>query len=170
MKDLNKYLKPEQVDKILDATTNLRDHLLIRILWRTGIRVSELCSLDYSMISWDERIITVIGKGNKVRQVKIDRDTLLLLKQYLADRKGRIFKISRIRVYQIVSDIARKCGFANVHPHTLRHSFAVHMIKNGMDIRQLQLLLGHTSLDTTSVYLQFDMTDIGETYDKIMTS
>lgn len=172
MKDLRDYLKPEEVEKILDSASNPRDYLIIRLLWKTGIRVSEVINLEISWIDFDDKMITVIGKGNKPRVVPVDRDTLMLLQNYLKNegiKSGRCFDITRQRVFQIIKSTAQKVGIEKqIHPHTLRHSYAVNYLKKGGNLRNLQLNLGHSKLDTTAIYLQVTALDRKEEYDKIM--
>jgi len=193
IRDLKGYLEPEQVERLIAAATNPRDVLLVRIPWRTGIRVSELIGLKISDIDFDSRALVIKvqkmrKKGGKVverkRIVPIDQGTLDMVKQYLEWRKqfpyrgDLLFPITRQRVDQIFWQLGRKAGIKeigdpaiskhrNLHPHVLRHSFAIHCVKKGMSIERLQKILGHASPTTTSVYLQWSSTDLHEDYDKI---
>ena len=193
IKNLKAYLSPEQVEKVIAATTNLRDKLLVRVLWRTGIRVSELIGINVSDIDYERRgIIIKVQKMRKRdgkpverrRVVPIDQGTLDMVREYLEWRKqfpykgDLLFPITRQRVDQIFWKLGRRAGITKVgdpavskhtklHPHTLRHSFSIHAIKRGMSIERLQKILGHSSPTTTSVYLQFSVADLHTDYDKI---
>jgi len=193
IKDLRAYLSPEQVERLIGAARNLRDKLLVRIPWRTGIRVSELIGLKLSDIDFESRAIAIKiqkmrKKDGKVverrRVVPIDQATLDIVKDYLEWRKqfpykgDLLFPITRQRVDQIFWKLGRKAGLKEIgdpavsqhrklHPHHLRHSFAIHCIKRGMSIERLQKILGHQSPTTTSVYLQYSVKDLHEDYDKV---
>jgi len=193
IRDLKGYLEPEQVERLIKAAANPRDRLLVRIPWRTGIRVSELIGIRLSDIDFDNRAIAIkIQKlrkkdGKRVdrrRIVPIDQGTLDMVREYLYWRKlfpyrgDLLFPISRQRVDQIFWKLGRRAGMKDVgdpfvsqhrklHPHHLRHSFAVHCIKRGMTIERLQKILGHQSPTTTSVYLQYSVKDLHEDYDKV---
>jgi integrase len=167
--------------------------LVVRIPWRTGIRVGELIGLRISDIDFDGRALTikvqkVRKKGGKTiekrRMVPIDQGTLDMIGQYLKWRKrfsykgDLLFPITRQRVDQIFWKLGRKAGITeigdpaiskhrNLHPHVLRHSFAIQCVKKGMSIERLQKILGHSSPTTTSVYLQWSSADLHEDYDKV---
>ena len=193
IRDLKGYLEPEQVERLIAATTNPRDALLVRIPWRSGIRVSELISIRIQDIDFDNRAIVI--KVQKMRKrdgkvierrrvVPIDQGTLDMVREYLEWRKqfpykgDLLFPISRARVNQIYWKLGRKAGMKEIgdpavsqhrklHPHHMRHSFAIHCIKRGMTIERLQKILGHSSPTTTSVYLQYSLKDLHEDYDKV---
>jgi len=193
IRDLKGYLEPEQVERLIAATTNPRDALLVRIPWRSGIRVSELISIRIQDIDFDNRAIVI--KVQKMRKrdgkvierrrvVPIDHGTLDMVRDYLEWRKqfpykgDLLFPISRARVNQIYWKLGRKAGMKEIgdpavsqhrklHPHHMRHSFAIHCIKRGMTIERLQKILGHSSPTTTSVYLQYSLKDLHEDYDKV---
>ena len=179
IRDLKGYLSPKQVERLIAVATNSRDVLLIRIPWRTGIRVSELIGLRISDIDFDSRALVIKvqkmrkkdGKAiEKRRIIPIDRGTLDMIREYLQWRKqfpymeDLLFPITRQRVDQIFWKLGRKAGIVeigdpviskhrNLHPHILRHSFAIHCVKKGMSIERLQKILGHASPTTTSVAL-----------------
>ena len=193
IRDLKAYLSLEQVDKIITVATNLRDKLLVRIPWRTGIRVSELIGIKESDIDPENRAVIIKvqkmrkrdGKAIERRRViPIDQGTLDMVREYLQWRKqfpykgDLLFPISRQRVDQIYWKLGRRAGIKEIgdpavskhrklHPHVLRHSFAIHCAKHGMSVERLQKILGHSSPTTTSVYLQFSVADLHEDYDKI---
>jgi len=193
IRDLKGYLEPEQVERLIVAATNPRDALLVRITWRTGIRVSQLIGIRVQDIDFDNRAIVI--KVQKIRKrdgkvierrrvVPIDQGTLGMVREYLEWRKqfsykgDHLFPISRQRVVQICWKLGKRAGITRVgdptisqhtkfHLHHLRHSFAIHCIKRGMTIERLQKILGHSSPTTTSVYLQYSLKDLHEDYDKV---
>ena len=193
IRDLKGYLEPEQVERLIDTATNPRDRLLVRIPWRSGIRVSELISIRIQDIDFDNRAIVI--KVQKIRKrdgkaierrrvVPIDQGTLDMVREYLEWRKQfpykgeLLFPISRARVNQIYWKLGRRAGIKEIgdpaiskhrklHPHVLRQSFAIHAVKRGMRVERLQKILGHQSPTTTSVYLQWSSADLHEDYDKI---
>lgn len=193
IRDLKGYLSPKQVERLIAVATNVRDALLLRILWRTGIRVSELISLHIPDLDFDNRALIIKvqkmrkkdGKTiEKRRMVPIDQATLNMVREYLQWRRqfsykgDLLFPITRQRVNQIFWKLGRKAGITEIgdpaiskhrklHPHCLRHSFSIQCIKRGMSIDRLQKILGHASPTTTSVYLQWSSTDLHEDYDKV---
>jgi len=193
IRDLKGYLEPEQIEQLIVAAPNPRDALLVRLLWRTGIRVSELIGIKVSDIDFDNRAIAIKvqkmrkrnGKAIERRRiVPVDGDTLVIIKEYLSWRQqfpytgDLLFPISRQRVNQLFWRLGQRAGITMVgdptisqhtklHPHVLRHSFAIHCIKRGMSIERLQKILGHQSPITTSIYLQYSVADLHEDYDKV---
>ena len=193
IKDLRAYLEVPEVERLIAAATNPRDALLARIPWRTGIRVSELIGIRVQDIDFANRAIVI--KVQKMRKkdgkpierrrvVPIDQGTLEIVREYLEWRKqfpykgDLLFPITRQRVDQIFWKLGRGAGIKEIgdpaiskhrklHPHHLRHSFAIHCIKRGMRIERLQKILGHQSPTTTSVYLQYSVADLHEDYDKV---
>ena len=191
--DLKAYLEPEQVERLIAVASNLRDKLLVRIPWRTGIRVSELIGIKVPDIDFDNRAILIKvlkqrkkdGKTIERRRViPIDQGSLDMVREYLEWRKqfpyrgDLLFPISRQRVDQVFWKLGRRTGIKEIgdpaisqhrklHPHHLRHSFAIHCVKRGMTIERLQKILGHQSPTTTSVYLQYSVADLHEDYDKV---
>lgn len=87
MKDLRNYLKPNEIESILDKAGKFRDYLIIRLLWKTGIRVSELVNMEVDWIDFEEKMITVFGKGKKWRRTPVDRESLMHLKRYQKDEQ-----------------------------------------------------------------------------------
>ncbi len=176
-KKLPKYLKEEEVRKLLNAPdrSKIRDRLILRILYRCGLRVSELTSLRIEDIDFDEGMITVRGgKGGKDRVVPIDDETLDLIQLYKRDAEEGILilsqrgnSLSTRQVERLVKKYAEKAGInKNVYPHMLRHSFAVHCLKSGMNLRSVQKMLGHSSLTTTQVYLDLTGKDVKRDYEE----
>ena len=167
------YLEKEQVDEILNSakTCNHRDYLLLRVMWRTGVRVSEVINVTPKDIEYKNGVVNIRkAKGGRQRRVPLDQDTLKMLSDYVLalniPEDQPVFPIQRNRVFSIVKKYG-KMTVVNIHPHTLRHSFAINMVRGGTDLRRVQLMLGHTSLSITQVYLQFNDNDLREAYEKV---
>ena len=162
-----KYLGETQIIEIIERAKkdNRRNYLILLTLWRTGIRCSELCNLKKRDIKENHLTIRQ-GKGNKDRIVPIDSHTLDLLSYHTANMSldEKIFPLSSAQVRNIVH---RYQGNQYCKPHTFRHSYAVHCLKKGMNIRSLQKILGHTDLNTTAIYLDLLADDIIEDYQKV---
>ena len=193
IRDLKGYLNATLVQRVIDAASNIRDKLLVRIPWRTGIRVTELINIRIPDIDFDNRAILIKvqkmrkkdGKAiERRRAVPIDEGTLDLIRQYLEWRKqfpyegDLLFPITRQRVNQIFWKLGRRAGIKEIgdplvskhrrfHPHHLRHSFSIHCIKRGMSIERLQKILGYQYPTATSVYLQYSLADLHEDYDRV---
>ncbi len=178
MKDPRGYITEEQVEKLIDATDNLRDRLMLQIMYRCGRRVSEVLLLAKDDILWEDKkiIFSILKRKKPIKELKpVDNDTLQLLKAYCegkVEMKGlkkktdgiRLFPVSRQYVFKLIRKLGAKTGIVMVgkkmlHPHHLRHSFAVHQVKNNIktaeDLRKLQMYMGHSNIATTAHYLQF---------------
>jgi integrase/recombinase XerD len=173
VKNITNYLTKDEVDLLLNSARvcNHRDYLILRVLWRTGVRVSELLHIRPRDIEFYNHVINITrAKGGKQRRVLLDDETTKMLSNYVLSQKLRddepIFGVQRVQVFRIVKKYGTMLGL-DVHPHTLRHSYAIHLVRNGMDLRRVQLLMGHSSLNTTQIYLQFKDQDLREVYDKI---
>lgn len=170
-------LSPAQVDALLaapDATTDhgARDRALLELWYGTGLRVSELASLDVQDVHLDERYIRCIGKGDKERVVPFGEKARALIEDYhhvhrpallkeqtcnrlFVTRRGTGF--SRKGLWKLVKVYTHKAGIAqNVTPHTLRHSFASHLLAHGAPLRVIQEMLGHADIATTQIYTHVD--------------
>ncbi len=171
------FLDFDEVRRLLDAASGteiarLRDRAILELLFSTGLRVSELVALDRAHINLDRREFSVRGKGDKVRIVFISHDAAEMVGAYLAKRtdidpalfvrhgKGRCahrdkdsLRLTPRTIQRLVKYYAAKAGITkDVHPHTLRHSFATDLLANGADIRSVQAMLGHASITTTQIY------------------
>jgi len=173
VKNITDYLEKSQVDKILGVarTCNCRDYLMIRILWRAGLRVSELVNIRPRDIEANNQVINIIkAKRGKQRRIVLDGETINMLSEYVLQLKlledQPIFDITTRQVENIVKKYGNVVNL-NVHPHMFRHSYAIHLVRSGMDLRRVQLLLGHSSLNVTQIYLQFNDNDIREVYDAV---
>lgn len=186
-KKLPKVLTEEEIKKLINSIDlnhdfGQRNKTIIEILYGTGIRVSELINLKLSNIFFKENIIKVIGKGNKERFVPLGEIASNELKIYINNRNrlkidskysdilflnryGR--GLTRSMIFKIISDASKRVGLdKKISPHTLRHSFATHLIKNGADLRTIQLILGHESITTTEIYTHLDTLHLEEVLKK----
>lgn len=177
---LPEFLTVSEVGKLLNAYSingdayEVRNRTILEILYSSGLRASELVALTVSSIDFDEEFIRVTGKGNKTRMVPIGKPALRMLQFYLdtarnqflgeeGERSALIFlsrngrKLDRERIWQLVREAALRAGITrSIHPHTLRHSFASHLLANGADLRMIQDMLGHANIATTEVYTHVD--------------
>jgi len=168
----------EQID--LSKAEGERNRAIIETLYGCGLRVSELIELKLSDLFFDENYILVIGKGNKQRLVPISNHTIKYINIYkdqvrihqnirngfedhlFLNRRGR--SLSRVMIFTIVKQLTEKAGIKkNVSPHTFRHCFATHLLKNGADLRSIQMMLGHESISTTEIYTHLDDSMLRET-------
>lgn len=166
---LFKYLTKEQVDIILDKARNdnKRNYLILLTLWRTGIRNSELIHLTKRDIDIKQgQIIIRQGKGHKDRMIPLDKNLGDLLSYHSTDKglDDKLFPLSDMSIRNITHKYQ---GELDVHPHTFRHSFAVHSLKSGINIRTLQKILGHSDLNTTVQYLDLIGEDIKQDFKKV---
>ena len=156
----------------LDSEFGQRNKTIIEVLYGTGIRVSELTNLKLSNIFFDENILKVTGKGNKERFVPLGKIASIEIKKYLDDRDklkinskfsdilflnryGR--QLTRSMIFKVINDYSKNAKIdKKISPHTLRHSYATHLLKNGADLRTIQLILGHESITTTEIYTHLD--------------
>jgi len=174
--ELPRYLTPDEVEAMINAASNLRDKLIVSMLYSTGMRVSELVNVRVSDVNLEERSIRVRGKGGKERVVFFNGKTHSLLVEYLKRMRPDEYlfpgrgggHIHYVTVERIVRTLAKAAGIRKrVTPHVLRHSFATHSLTRGMDIREIQELLGHASLKTTQVYTHVVRRKLLEDYRRI---
>jgi integrase/recombinase XerD len=172
---LPKFLNRAEIEMLLAAPdvsgeTGLRDKAILELMYACGLRVSEVVDLQLSNIDIDSGILTCKGKGSKTRRVPIGSSAVEWLKSYLVLRRRkenievqnlfvntRGMPINRHIIYLFIKEYAEKCGLEGVSPHTLRHSFATHLVQNRADIRSVQQMLGHADISTTQIYTH--MTD-----------
>jgi len=180
--DLPDILTNDEVTRLLNSVSgndnlSIRNRAMLEILYATGLRVSELISLKFSNIDVEECFVKIFGKGNKERLVPFGQKAQLYLKRYLRVRKNtksefifltRLNKpISRIEFWRQLKQIAIKAGIMkNITPHTLRHSFATHLLTGGADIRFVQEMLGHSSISTTQIYTHVSQERLKEQHKK----
>lgn len=185
---LPKVLEEEEVDKMLqtaqqqgterdDPVLALRDEAILELLYATGIRISELTGLDIGDINWDKSTLRVVGKGNKERLVFFNPNAAELLGRYLEVRpKTKHSALFLNRFQERLSVRAVQLRFANLlkqsgltkkaSPHTMRHSFATHMLSGGSDLVTIKELLGHENLSTTQIYTNLSRVQMKQVYDQ----
>ena len=168
--------RPVDMDKILkvviswDAKDNeevlAKD--IITVLYSTGLRISELLSLKGKDVDLSNMVITVKGKGGKYRRVPMVKICAEILGKYIKGPEDRLFNISRFKAYRLIRKTFEKIAkFSGVHPHTLRHSFATHLLERGADLKTVQELLGHANLSTTQIYTKVSPQHLFEVYRKV---
>lgn len=154
----------------------LRNKVILALLYSSGLRVSELVELHIDSVDLRDRTLRIRGKGEKDRIVLFDEETKELLESYIlkrgdhsdylfVNRKGN--HLTPRYIQMMIKDYAKAAGIKKrVTPHILRHSFATHLLKNGVDIRAIQQLLGHANLSTTQIYTSVDMHTLKNVYDR----
>ncbi len=161
----------------------IRNSAIIETLYGSGLRVSELINLKLSDIQYDEKLLLIHGKGNKQRlvplgsicELKINNyvDNIRNLKKIKKNSNDIVFlnrnggKLSRAMIFNIVKESQRKSNIKKtISPHTLRHSFATHLLENGADLRSIQIMMGHENITTTEVYTHLDTKHLSKTLNK----
>lgn len=187
-KHLPNCLSEEEVEALLDAPdltspSGLRDKAMLETMYSSGLRVSELLKLEKGQVNLTKGIITVFGKGAKERKVPIADYAIEYIKQYIKEvrNKGKnkesdyLFlskqgkPLSRVYFFKQVKKYSELAGITtNVSPHTLRHSFATHLLNHGAQLRIVQGMLGHTNIATTQIYTHVSSEKLKSDYDKIM--
>lgn len=184
-KSLPKIMSVEEVDKLLDidckTAFDYRNKAMLELLYGTGLRISELLNLKLSDIDLENCVIRCIGKGNKERIVPIGEYVIVYLNKYLEyrpqlsknKRSEFLFlnnlgtNLSRFSFFKMLKRLLREKNInVDVSPHTLRHSFATHMLEYGADLRTIQELLGHSDISTTKIYTHISNNQIKEDYRK----
>lgn len=180
-------LSIEEVGSLLDAMDgtaprDLRDRAMLEVLYGCGLRVSELCGLDCDRVDFERSFLAVVGKGDKERIVPFSGAAARALSRYLSEGRPALVKgyarptnavflnarggrISRQSVHAIVARAGAAVGIADLHPHTLRHSCATHMLEGGADLRLIQDMLGHADISTTQIYTHVQQSHIKEEYE-----
>ena len=167
-------IQAEQLLEAIDTTARfgLRDRAMIELLYASGLRISELANARLEYFNAEERILRVLGKGNKTRLVPVGRKACEALAAYVSTERPKLVtrrtgneiflsargtKMTTVRIWQIVKKHAKRSGLeTNIYPHLLRHSFATHLLGNGADLRIIQEMLGHADISTTQVYTHVD--------------
>lgn len=184
-KTLPQVLSEEEINQLLNAPDltsekGIRDYAVLEILYSCGLRVSEAANLQINQINEQEEIINILGKGKKERIIPIRKSALKAVKTYINEVRNKhlvidnkaVFigkngkRMSRQALYNIVVNNAKLAGIQKeIHPHTLRHSFATHLLDNGADLRVVQELLGHTNIGTTQIYTHVTTKTLVKSYD-----
>ncbi len=177
-------LSTDEIDKIISSAFSkkygLRNQAIIEIMYSCGLRVSELTEMKISNIFFDESLIKILGKGNKERFIPLSSIAKKLLYNYIKYNRKKLSydkqsvdivflnnrgkKLTRVMVYNIINDAALEAKISKkISPHTLRHSFATHLIENGADIISIQKMMGHENVVTTEKYLHVNKKHLVET-------
>jgi integrase/recombinase XerD len=189
-KMLPKPLSVQEIDELLEqpARRNTpeakRDRAMLELMYATGLRVTELVSTDVTdvQLEGDKPYVRLLGKGNRERQIPLLEQPVQELSEYIRFARPRLVgerdetalfvnrrgeRLTRQGFWLILKGYSTEAGIrGRVTPHTLRHSFATHMLRGGMDIHKVQELLGHANISTTQVYTQVDREHIREAYEK----
>jgi len=185
-KSLPKVLSYDEVVKLLDVDLvdkySYRNKAMLELMYATGLRVSELVNLKINDIDFEECLVKTMGKGSKERIIPIGDYAILFVLKYLKDYRPLLLKkdyndylflnnrgkkISRQSFYKIVDELAIKKGITTeISPHTLRHSFATHLLDRGADIVSIKEMLGHSSLSTTQIYTHISNQKLKDEYNK----
>jgi integrase/recombinase XerD len=187
-KPLPKVLTVAEVEQLLDAPDpsnrqGARDKAMLELLYATGIRVTELISLDLESLNLDMGFVRCVGKGGKERVVPLGKTAAGFLAHYIDTMRPRLLKedtesqalfvnhaggrLTRQGFWKIIKKHAREAKIeSDITPHTLRHSFAAHLLDNGADLRSVQEMLGHADISTTQIYTQVSKTRLKDVYDR----
>lgn len=161
-KPIPDVLTVDEIRRLVNATGNIKHKLIIKLLYGCGLRVSEVINLKVDDINFDEGLIHIrLSKGRKDRFVRMPDSVKDDLKSYSRLNNEKILfvsnrggKLTPATIQKIVKNSSRKAGIKkDIHPHTLRHSFATHLLEQGIDLRIIQKLLGHSDIKTTQIYL-----------------
>ncbi len=172
-RSLPKTLSEQDVERLLHAPDvesplGMRDRTMLEVLYASGLRVSELVSLNVAQVSLDMGVVRVMGKGSKERLVPLGEEALNWVRRYLADARSALLNnqvsnamfvtargeaMTRQMFWYLIKRYGRLGGLVKpLSPHTLRHAFATHLLNHGADLRVVQLLLGHADISTTQIY------------------
>ncbi len=187
-KKLPLFLEESEIDELIDLTDKspkgLRDKALMELIYSSGIRVSELINLKMQDILFNEQLLRIVGKGGKERIVPYGVRAEEALREYLNVRKSLIKKgVTKISDYLFINSFGKQLNdriirrilkkyvyqlaiIKKISPHTLRHSFATHLLNSGMDLRAIQELLGHSRLSTTQIYTHLNIRNLIAIYKK----
>jgi len=181
---LPRFLSEYEIEQLFAAPDTsgeigLRDRAILELMYASGLRVSEAVTLRIFDVDIDAGILTCTGKGNKTRKVPLGKSAVEWLKSYLLWRRKKekieidnLFisslgnPLTRQIIHKLVSEYADKAGLEDVSPHTLRHSFATHLLQHGADSRSVQAMLGHADISTTQIYTHITDSHLRKTYEK----
>lgn len=181
---LPRFLNQTEIETLLSTPdvsteTGLRDRAILELMYSSGLRVSEAASLKINDIDLDAGIVTTTGKGSKTRRIPVGSSAIEWLKSYLSLRRkhenieiDNLFvtpagkPVTRQVIHSSITIYAEKCGFEGVSPHTLRHSFATHLVQNNADIRSVQQMLGHADISTTQIYTHITSQQLKKNYQR----
>jgi integrase/recombinase XerD len=181
---LPKFLNQTELEQLLlvpdtSGEIGLRNRAILETMYAAGLRVSEVCSLRLGDVELDAGILTCKGKGSKTRKVPVGKSAVEWLKSYLILRRRKenieiqnLFvsslgnPLTRQDVFKMVKECGEKIGREDVSPHTLRHTFATHLIQNRADVRSVQQMLGHADISTTQIYTHITDSHLRKTYEQ----
>ncbi len=186
-KYLPSVLTIEEMNKLLDLEPmdnfTFRNRCILELLYSTGLRISELVGLKLENVNLEESFVKVMGKGSKERIVPLNDITTEYLDKYIKEIRPLLLKknqtdylflnnhgkvLSRQAVFKMIKKRAQECNIKkDISPHTLRHSFATHLLQNGADIRFIQELLGHSDLSTTEIYTHIASSTLKKDYEEL---
>lgn len=180
---LPEILSVKEVERLLDISDDtpigLRDRTILELLYSAGVRVSELTGMDVDDIDFDSGYLICFGKGSKQRIVPLGQPALDISRRYLEAGRPALAKhyreraliintrgrrLSRQSCWKVVKKYAERASIKSIHPHSLRHSFATHLLTGGADLRAVQEMLGHASISTTQIYTALSRQDLREIY------
>jgi len=183
-KKLPDVLSPKKMQKLIESANEdsgklwLRDRALLELMYAGGMRASEVAGIQPDDLKETLAVVMVTGKGNRQRLVPIGEPAVIAVQQYNKDLRPHLLRfndgrdegllllsntgrpLERVAIWQIVKRVASRAGLGDVHPHTLRHSFATHMLAGGADLRVVQELLGHSDIGTTQIYTHIDRSQL----------
>lgn len=185
-KKIPDYLTQQEVEKLLEQPDNsikgIRDRAILEVLYATGVRVSELIEMNINDINLKMGFVTCSGEHGKARIIPLGKPSKMALDQYLNGNRDKLLKgktesalfvnyagerMTRQGLWKIIKNYTSKAGIdKQITPQIVRHSFAVHLVQNGADLRSLQELLGHCDISTTQIYTEVIRNRIKEVYDK----
>lgn len=186
-KKLPRVLTLQEVDLLLEQpdslqVTGVRDKAMLEVIYATGIRVSELMSLNNEDVNLDAGFLRCTGKGSKERIIPLGSMAVRNVEQYLAQSRPKLVRhngesamfvnqhgkrLTRQGFWKILKKYSRQAGIRKeITPHTLRHSFATHLLENGADLRSVQEMLGHADISTTQIYTQVTKHKLRDVYEK----
>lgn len=182
---LPRFLTADEIERLLaqpdvNSELGLRDKAMLEVLYASGLRVSELINLKLSDIDWDKGLLSCFGKGSKHRKVPIGKTAIDYLKLYFVARqrllKGKssdyLFietggsRISRQKFWKLIKEYGQQAKIIYITPHMMRHSFATVLLKNGADLRSVQMMLGHSDIGTTQIYTHVTNESLQNAYKK----
>ena len=183
-KSLPKALSLEQITALMNAPDistpeGLRDRALFELVYGAGLRITEALTMPLEWMDLEDEVLRVEGKRGKVRIVPLPGETTTWVRRYMKDGRPKLLRkpsqlvilsdrglpLMRQTAYKRLAELCKKAGLpSGIGPHTLRHSYAVHLLKGGADLRAVQELLGHESIATTQVYTQLDMGEVQRKY------
>ena len=184
-KKIPEVLTIEEITKMIDSIEGddpitMRNKAIMEVLYGCGLRVSELCELKLSEIHLNSKYLSIIGKGNKERIVPMGEICQVALRNYIQKARPQLSKrgishicflsyqgkaISRQYIFKFIKELALKNNITKeISPHTIRHSFATHLLSNGVDLRVVQEMLGHEDISTTEIYTHIDTSRLKEIY------